>query len=326
MQKRATTFNYTPSDATDGRFPRLDIARPVSLGTIAIFLFFGLGVGGAAIAPIDKGVGLPGTIIVESKVKKVAHSKGGIASVIHVGEGQSVKPGELLVSLDSASLDEQIAAIKTQVASAERQLALARQESATITDLQARQLAAKSKVLALDRMVAEVEKDLAGLSARLALAERERTQLDVRSPVGGRVMALQVHAPGAVVQAGTVIAEIVPDSDRLVIEGRLSPNQIENVKAGMPAKVWLSALSWREQRPLSASLAWVSPDSVEDKRSGASYFVTRIELKDAPEDVARHLALHPGMRAEVLLLTGQRTLLDQLLDPLMRNINKAFHG
>ena len=107
----------------------------------------------------------------------------------------------------------------------------------------------------------------------------------------------------------------------------MSPNQIENVKPGMPAKVWLTALSWRDQRPLPATLAWVSADSVEDRRTGAPYFVARIELKGRqPTDAAQHMALHPGMRAEVLLLTGQRTLLDQLIDPLMRNINRAFHG
>ncbi|MEQ1669651.1 MAG: HlyD family efflux transporter periplasmic adaptor subunit [Hyphomicrobium sp.] len=310
----------------DDAQPNLDIRAPVVFGLFAIFLFFGLGAGGAAIAPIDKGVGLPGTIIVESKVKQVAHPRGGVAGAIHVAEGQTVKPGDLLVTLDSASLDEQIASLRTQVAAAERQLALARQETATISDLQMRQLASKSKVLALDRLVAEVEKDISSLGARLAMAERERTQMDIRAPVGGRVMSLQTHAAGAVVQPGAVIAEIVPDSDRLVVEGRLSPNQIENVKPGMPAKVWLTALSWREQRPLAATLAWVSADSVEDKRSGVPYFVARIELSATPNDIAQLKALHPGMRAEVLLLTGQRTLLDQLIDPLMRNLNRAFHG
>jgi multidrug efflux pump subunit AcrA (membrane-fusion protein) len=122
------------------------------------------------------------------------------------------------------------------------------------------------------------------------------------------------------------MAEIVPRSDKLVIEGRLQPNQIENVLPGMDAKVWLTALSWREQRPLAAKLAWISADSVEDKRTGAPYFLARIELS-MPEGGAQVPAkLQPGMRAEVLLLTGQRTLLDQLIDPLMRNVHKAFHG
>lgn len=307
-------------------FPRLDIRMPVALGLSAIVAFFGLGVGSAAILPIDKGVGLPGTIIVESKVKPVAHQRGGIVASIAVSEGQTVAAGDLLVGLDTSALDEQITSLKTQRAAAERQLMLARQEASTIGDLQSRQLAAKSKVLALDRMVAEVEKDVSGLTARLQMAERERALMDIRAPVAGRVMALQAHAPGAVVPANAVVAEIVPNSDRLVVEAKLSPNQLENVKAGMDAKVWLSATSWREQRPLAAKLAWVSPDSVEDKRTGATYFVARVELSNATGDGSKPIALHPGMRAEVLLLTGRRTLLDQLLDPLMRNIHRAFHG
>jgi multidrug efflux pump subunit AcrA (membrane-fusion protein) len=315
-----------PSSKQETDNPRLDIRAPVIAGLSVLALFFGVGVGGAAVAPIDKGVALPGTIIVESKVKQVAHRRGGAAGQIHVIEGQTVKSGDLLITLDQAALDDQIGALKTQVAAAERQLTLARQEAVTIGELQSRQLASKSRVLALDRLVAEVEKEVSNLGGRLSAAERERTESEIRAPVGGRVMSLQAHALGAVIQPGAVIAEIVPDSDRLVLEGRLSPNQIENVRPGMTAKVWLTAQSWRDQRPLPATLSWVSADSVEDKRTGVPYFVARIELNQQPADAAQHKTLQPGMRAEILLLTGQRTLLDQLIDPLMRNINRAFHG
>ena len=306
--------------------PRLDIRTPVRLGMLVILMFFGFGIGGAAFAPIDKGVGLPGTIIVESKVKQVAHPKGGVAGTIHVIEGATVKAGDLLVSLDTRALDEQIIATKVQLAAARKQLALVKEEAQTVNDLEARRLAAKSKALALDRAVAEVEKEVATVAARLATAEFDRAQSDIRSPVAGRVLQLQVHAEGAIVQPGATVAAVVPEDDRLVIEGRLQPNQIENVKPGMTAKVWLTALSWRDQRPLPARLAWVSADSVEDRRSGAAYFVARVELEDERSEIAKRMALHPGMRAEILLLTGQRTLLDQIIDPLMRNIHRAFHG
>lgn len=308
------------------RYPRLDIRAPFALGAAVIVLFFGFFLGTAAYAPIDKGVGLPGTIIVETKVKQVAHPKGGVVAHVRASEGQHVNAGDVLIILDTSALDEQITGLESQVAAARRQLDLARQESATITDLQNRQLAAKSKVLALDRLVAEVEKDVANLATRLAVARNERGQSEIRSPVAGRVMSLQSHAAGAVIQPGATVADIVPENDRLVIEGRLAPNQIENVKPGMPAKVWLTALSWRNQRPLSARLAWVSADSVEDRRTGTPYFVARIEIDESEIEIAKRMTLHPGMRAEVLLLTGQRTLLDQLIDPMMRNINRAFHS
>lgn len=318
-----------PVAACEAPTPRLDISQPVWLGLAVILLFFVLGIGGAALAPIDKGVGLPGTIIVESKVKPAAHVRGGLVEKVHVVEGQEVEEGDIIVTLDTDNLDQQVIALHAQAAAAEKQLMLARQESATIDDLEQRKLAAKSKALSLQRMVAEIEKEVAGLRARIAAAEGDLEKAQIRAPVAGRVLTLNVHAAGAVVQPGATVAEIVPRSDKLVIEGRLQPNQIENVVPGMPAKVWLTALNWREQRPMLAKLSWISPDSVEDKRTGTAYFVARVELQ---ADTARNgptghpVPLQPGMRAEVLLLTGQRTLLDQLIDPLMRNVHKAFNG
>ncbi len=306
--------------------PKLDIRVPVRFGLLVIILFFGVGVAGAALAPIDKGVGLPGTIIVESKVKFVQHERGGTVGVIHVVEGQTVEAGDILVTLDTKSLTEQIAALRAQAEATSRQLDLARQEAETMLELLNRKLAARSRVLGLQRQVAQIEKEEAALNARITVAEQEISRSVIRSPVSGRVLRLHVNVRGAVISSGGVLAEIVPKSDRLVIEGRLSPNAIESVKRDMPAKVWLSALSWREQRPIPATLKWVSPDSVEDKRTGSSYYIARVELNETIEEIAKSVQLHPGMRTEILLLTGKRTLLDQLIDPLMRNLNRAFRG
>ena len=308
------------------RQPRLDIRAPLFLGLGVILLFFGAGVCGAAWAPIDKGVGLPGTIIVESKTQAIQHQRGGIVGRILVTEGQEVAAGELLVSLDTKDMDEQIGALKVQAEQAAKQLSLIRQEAATMAELLERKLTQKSRVMGLQRQVAEVEKEVASLHARIAITGQEITRAEVRSPVAGRVLSIAVHGTGAVVAPGGTVLEIVPQSDRLVIEGHLAPNQIENVKPGMPAKVWLTALSWRDQRPLKATLAWVSPDSIEDKRTGAPYFLARVELEESRADIGKRMTMLPGMRAEILLLTGERTLLDQILDPLMRNMKHAFHG
>lgn len=315
-----------PPAVMSRRPPRLDIKAPIMLGTAVSALFFGVGAGGAAYAPIDKGVGLPGIIIVETKAKPIQHQRGGTVQRIEVIEGQTVKAGDLLLTLDTTALDEQLGALRAQAEAAARQLDLVRQEAATMADLLARKLAARSKVLGLERQVAEVEKESAGLAARIALAEQELERAALRAPVGGRVLSMQVNTKGAVIQPGQTVLEIVPEADRLVIEGRLAPNLIENVKPGMPAKVWLTALSWRDQKPLAGKLAWISADSVEDKRTGAPYFVTRIELLAARAEIEKGMPMHPGMRAEILLLTGQSTLLDRLLDPLLRNVNRAFRG
>lgn len=308
------------------RFPALDLKAPVGAGIVVVVAFFGFGIGTAAMAPIEKGVGMPGTIIVESRVRAVQHERGGTIGRVHVREGQHVAAGALLFTLDTTALIEQTGALKLQAEAAARQLDLARQETETMLDLLERKLAARSRVLGLQRQVAEIEKESAVIAARLGIAENELARSEIRAPVSGRLLSMTVNGVGGVIKPGESFAEIVPDDDKLVVEGRLAPNQIENVQPGMAAKVWLSALSWREQRPLSATLSWVSPDSVEDKRTGVPHFLARVELNESRAEIAKRISLHPGMRSEVLLLTGERTLIDQLVDPLLRNINRAFRG
>jgi multidrug efflux pump subunit AcrA (membrane-fusion protein) len=305
---------------------RLSIRGPVIAGLAVIALFFGGGVVGAAWMPIDKGASLSGTIIVESKSKPVQHQRGGTVSRLHVKEGDEVKAGDLIVTLDTAQLDEQVTALKAQSRAANRQLELIRQEAAVMANLAANQLASRSKVLALERQVAEVEKEVAGVQSRIAVAEQESTRAEVRAPVAGKLLTLAVRGRGEVVTPGGTIAEIVPRDERLVVEGRLSPALIDLVKPGQVTKVWLAGLSWREQRPLLAKVAWVSADSVEDKRSGIAFFVTRIELDDPKSELVKRFKLHPGQRTEILVLTGERTLLDHILDPILRNINRAFRA
>lgn len=307
------------------RIPRLDIRAPMLLGLSVIALFFGAGIGGAAIMPLDKGVGMPGKFIVETKVKPVQHERGGRIAAIHVAEGQEVAEGDLVVTFDTTALSEQIDALKAQAEATVRQLDLARQEAATMNDLLARQLTQRSRVLAIERQVAQIEKEVASTNARVAVAEQELAHAEVRSPVSGRILTLKVNGIGAVAEPGGVLMEVVSASDKLVIEGRLPPDSIENVVNGMAAKVWLPALSWRDQRPLAAKLSWVSPDSVEDQRTGGRYFTARLILDEAAaRELSKKVTLVPGMRAEIMLLTGKRTLLDQIVNPLLRNMNRAF--
>lgn len=305
---------------------RLDIRGPALLGLFVSAVFFGAGLGAAAIMPLDKGITFSGTVVVETKTQPVQHQRGGIVGRIHVQEGQHVDAGALLVSLESKDIDDQIAALRDQAEAAKRQLALIREEAKTFAGLAERQLAARSKVLALERQVAQIEKENSALGARILLAEQEMQRMEVRAPVAGRILTLGVRGNAAVLQPGQTIAEIVPENDRLVLEGRMSPLQVEAARSGMAAKVWLRALSWRESRPFKARLAWISPDAVEDRRTGTAYFVARIELDDSRSEIMRHVAIHPGMRAEMLLMTGERTLLDQLLDPLFRNMHRAFRA
>ena len=128
------------ADMSDARFPRLDLKAPVAAGVFVVVAFFGFGIGTAAVAPIDKGVGMPGTIIVESRVKPVQHERGGTVGRINVREGQQVTAGDVLLTLETKSLIEQTTALRLQADAAARQLDLAKQESETMLDLLERKI------------------------------------------------------------------------------------------------------------------------------------------------------------------------------------------
>ena len=306
--------------------PRLDIRGPILLGVAVLVLGVGGGLAAAGMAPIDKGASLSGTLVVETRTRSLQHDRGGIVAEVHVKEGSDVRAGDRIVTLDTSALDEQIGALRAQQQAAGRQMELIRLEVANIGDLVAKQLIQRSRLLALERQLAELEKEAAALIARVSIAEHDVRKAEVRAPVSGRLLMLAVHGRGAVLAPGQVVAEIVPKDDRLVIEGRLALPLIDLVKPGMPAKVWLSGTTWREQRPLAARVAWISPDSIEDKRSGLQFFSARIELAESREDLAKEQRIHPGQRAEILVVTGARTLLDQLLDPVLRSVNRAFRS
>ncbi len=313
-----------PGFARGADRPRLNLKGPILLGLAIVVLVIGGGLLAAVWTPIDKGASLSGTIVVETRTRAVQHDRGGIIGAVHVAEGAEIKAGDLIATLDTSSLDEQIGALRTQQKASLRQLDLIREEAALLGELVKKQLTSRPRLVAAERMIAEIEKEAAGFVGRIAIIEQELRKAEIRSPVAGRVLTLAVHGKGAVVAPGGKVADIVPVDDRLVVEGRLSPTLVDLVKPGLPAKVWLMGVAWRDSRPLAARLAWISPDTIEDRRTGLPYFSARVELEEPRSEIARRIALHPGQRADILVVTGARTLLEQLLDPILRNINRAF--
>jgi RND family efflux transporter MFP subunit len=306
------------------RVRRLNVTGPLFLGYLIIVVFFFGGLGWAAVAPVTKGATVAGALITESKTKAVQHVKGGNIKKIHVQEGQKVEKDQLLITLDDADVRETMNGINGQVQSAQNELTLVRREHQIIADLVRRQLTPRPKLVELDRQIVQLERDIATATSRLAVLQAELGRTSIRAPVAGRLLSLTVTGTGAVITPGTTIAEIVPVSDRLVVEGKMAANDIEGVHPGMRAKVWLSALNRRDSEPLKARLAWISPDSIDDKHTGQPQYLVRVVLKDSREQIEKSVRLHAGMRTEILIVKGTTTVLDSLLDPVLRSIEKSF--
>ncbi len=166
----------------------------------------------------------------------------------------------------------------------------------------------------------KVQERLAELDERIAAARDVLARTEVRSPAGGRVVDLRLHTPGGVVRPGEPLLDLVPDTDTLVVDLRIDPRDIDIVHEGMPAQVRLTAFSARTTPPLQGTLVSVSADRVSDPATGRAYFTGRVAPDPAQTEIPR---LGPGMQAEVFLVAAERTVLDYLVEPLVRTLHRA---
>jgi HlyD family type I secretion membrane fusion protein len=169
----------------------------------------------------------------------------------------------------------------------------------------------------------ETQEQLAKLGEEIRAAEDVLTRTMVAAPSSGVVVNLQVHAAGAVIQPGQQLMELVPQDDRLVVEARVEPGDVDVVHSGLPAQVKLTAFNQRYTPTLDGRVEWISADRLTDQRTGQPYYVARVELAEGQEKRLDWSALHPGMPAEVMIATGSRTMLDYLVSPLFRALDRA---
>jgi len=168
----------------------------------------------------------------------------------------------------------------------------------------------------------DVQGNIADLKEKIYAAEDVVRRTSVRAPQSGTVVDLQVHTAGGVVQPGETLLDIVPDQDRLIIDVRVDPQDIDTVYEGMPARVRLTAFNARTTPLLEGSVTSVSADRMTDPVTGQSYFTARVVPAAGTQgfDVS---TLKPGMQAEVFLVTAERTALDYLLEPITRSFARA---
>ncbi len=159
---------------------------------------------------------------------------------------------------------------------------------------------------------------------QLRKASDQLKRTDVLAPQSGVVLGLKYFAPGAVVPAGGAILDIVPDDERLVMTVRVSPLDIDVVREGLSAEVRFVAYKQRITPTLSGRVVHVSPDAVTDQKSQLTYYLARLEVGAHELGRVPAVKLYPGMPVEAVILTGDRTLLDYLLRPVLDSFAKAF--
>ncbi len=198
---------------------------------------------------------------------------------------------------------------------------------------------AKAKIAETELQIIQIDQDLgsevakelrdtqakiAELLERRVAAEDQLKRIDIRAPVDGIVHQLAVHTVGGVIGQGETLMAIVPASDKLVIEVKVSPQDIDQVRIDQPTILRFTTLSQRTTPELNGKVTYVSADLVADQRTGSSHFVARISLAD--EEVTRldSVKIVPGLPIEAYIQTEQRSILSYMAKPLSDQIERAF--
>ncbi len=154
------------------------------------------------------------------------------------------------------------------------------------------------------------------LEDRLRPSQDQVDRQIVRAPVDGTVIGLRVRTPGTAVGPREPLLEIAPSQEKLVVDLRIDPRDIEHVRIGDAAEVRLSAFEMRSTPLLQATVSAVAPDALSDSASGQAWFAAQVEVQR--DELLRNpqLRLQAGMPAEVFVTTPPRSLLQYLLEPL----------
>ena len=188
------------------------------------------------------------------------------------------------------------------------------------------------QILQIDAdMRAEIGKDLAEIRGRWSelvekrvAAEDQLKRVEMRAPQDGIVHQMSVHTVGGLVTPSEPAMLIVPEADQLMVEVKIPPQDIDNVRKGQRVVLRFAAFNARTTPELTGSVTRVAADVSQDAKSGVSFYTARVAI--APEEQARlgELRLLPGMPVEAHLQIGNRTVLSYLSKPFADQLAKSW--
>ncbi len=232
-----------------------------------------------------------------------------------VDKGQGLKPRLLSLQRKAAELEGNRGEFVALIARAEQAIA---ENNLQIINTENEH---QSEVIALLR---ETQDTIADLQERVRASEDILERITVTAPQSGVITGLKFHTVGGVVGPGEPIMDIVPLDDRLVVEAQVDPRDIDVVHQGLKARVRLSAFKARFVPPIDGTVKHISADKFIDQAVGKAFYLARVEVDEEQLGALDNVDLYPGMPAEVLIVTGERTFLNYLVSPITDSFNRAF--
>ncbi len=229
--------------------------------------------------------------------------------------GQTTRPRILALQREAARLEGENGEFTANIAKARKAIGETRLE------IIQKQKAFRNEVVATLR---EVQAKIHDLRERHIAAQDVLQRIDIRAPVSGKIVGLSVHAEDAVIKGGETILELVPSGDPLLFEVQVQPQDIDNVVIGQEAEVRILAFKQRTTPTLKGAVSYVSADALTNPQDGVPFYVARIRVPESELQRLEGQDMQPGMPAEVLIRTGERTALAYMMQPIIDSMNRAW--
>ncbi|AZD73971.1 Type I secretion membrane fusion protein, HlyD family [Pseudomonas chlororaphis subsp. aurantiaca] len=165
------------------------------------------------------------------------------------------------------------------------------------------------------KQLAEVQTKIYDLQEKTSALEDRLSRIVIRAPDAGMVIGMTVHTIGGVVRSATPLLDIVPSVSELVIEAQVAPVDIDRVAIGKRADIRFGAFKSSTTPVIEGEVSSVSADRLTNEKTGTAYYLARVRVTEHGVRTLGERKLLPGMPADVLIVTGQRTLLQYLMQP-----------
>lgn len=304
----------------------------------------------ASIYPIDQGIPSSGFLISQAERIQIVAPSSGLVKKIATHAGKSVKKGDILMELDANSQEAnersvqesirgitisnislrsalnarnaQVAALRSQFDSSMKLVESGFASASAMATIQTQLSLAESEALELKSRIEQNDSRLKEFKERIISMRHEISLLTIHAPTAGKVMNMTVKSDGVNITAGSLIMEIVPDSERLLIDARIPVDYATRVNTGMHVDIMFPTLPGSSTYRLKGKLEYLSADRITDTRTSQIYLEGRVSLDDPLQ--LQGLNLRAGLPATVFLNTGPRTLMSYITRPLTERMAKGL--
>lgn len=176
----------------------------------------------------------------------------------------------------------------------------------------------------VNSQLADVQKEAVALTSRLNTLDFELSNVKVKAPVDGTVVSLNVFTKGGVIPSGFKLMEIVPEDEPLIIEAMLPVNLVDKVHPGLNVELIFSAFNTNTTPHIPGIITHVGADRIVDEHTGHPFYKVKASVTPAGQKLLAKHEVRPGMPVELFVKTGERTMMNYLLKPLLDRSHSAM--